>query len=123
MNPIKAGLPLVFADRALACPLCGATRLRPGPVCLFHNPRDLSHDGARPGFVIINSFVHDVRDIPGAIGRNPLPTGHGLLMHFHCEACDLLNTNVVLTVWEEEGATRVEWRPPPAASAKLAAAR
>jgi len=103
------GPPLAFADGALACPLCGGQYLHQGAVEVYHRS---SEDAESVVHAIVGGTASDVTDVPGVGARNPSQRRQGLLLHFDCETCDLLQTNIVMAIWQHQGSTFIEWRLP-----------
>ncbi len=98
----------LFAGELL-CPLCGGEYLHQGAVEIFHHRTE---DAEPVVLAIVEGIASDASDIPNAGARNPSSRRQGLLIHFDCETCNLLQSGIVLAFSQHKGRTFVEWRNP-----------
>ena len=96
----------LFPD-ALACPLCGERYLHQGAIEVFHRRKE---DADPVVTVVVDGCAIDVTGTPGAGVRNPSSRRQGLLIQFDCEHCHLLQSGIVLAIWQHKGRTFIEWR-------------
>ena len=102
-------MPVVIGDETLVCPQCGSNCLHQGAIEVFHRRRE---DADNVVLAIAEGMASDVSDIPDAGARNPSARRQGLLIHFDCEGCDLLQLGIVLTISQHKGETFIQWRRP-----------